>query len=61
MVTSGGKVSLVGGDAEAVDLGVRMLDCARTDTRQSLPESDSMIISSCAENDRHCDGGGLVA
>jgi hypothetical protein len=41
VVTSGGKVSLVGGDAEAVDLGVRMLDCARTDTRQSLPESNN--------------------
>jgi hypothetical protein len=33
VVTSGGKVSFVGGDAEAVHLGIRMLNCTRTDTR----------------------------
>jgi len=33
VMTSGGKVSFVGGDAEAVDLGIRMLNCTRTYTR----------------------------
>lgn len=31
--------SLVGSDAQAIDLGIRVLDCARADAREGLPEA----------------------
>lgn len=39
MVAGGGEEALVGGDAEAVDLGVGVLDGARADTGEGFPES----------------------
>lgn len=39
-VACGCKVALVGSDAEAIDLGVRVLDGTRADTGQRLPEAD---------------------
>lgn len=38
VVACGGKKALVRGDTEAVDLGVRMLDCTRAYPGKSLPE-----------------------
>lgn len=38
MVTSSREESLVGGDAESIDLGVRMLNGSRADTREGLPK-----------------------
>jgi len=33
VVAGGGEVALIGGDAEAIDLRVGVLDCARADSR----------------------------
>ena len=38
-VGGGGEETLVGGDAEAVDLGVGVLDCAGADAGEGFPES----------------------
>lgn len=38
MVAGGREEALVGGDTQAVDLRVGMLDCAGADARESLPE-----------------------
>lgn len=38
VVAGGGEEALVGRDAQAVDLGVRVLDRAGADARESLPE-----------------------
>lgn len=40
VMTGGGQVALVRGDAKTVDLGVRVLDSTRADTGQGLPEAD---------------------
>ena len=47
VVAGGGEEALVGGDAEAVDLGVWVLDRARADAREGLPETDRVIVSRC--------------
>lgn len=39
MVAGSGKEALVGRDAKPVDLGVWVLDGARTDARKGFPES----------------------
>ena len=39
VVPSGGEESLIGGDAESIDLRVRVLYCARTYSRECFPES----------------------
>ena len=39
VVTGGGEVALVRGDAEAVYLTVRMRDCARADAAERFPEA----------------------
>ena len=44
-VASGCQVALIRRDAEAVDLGVRMLDGTRTDTRQCFPKADKMQLA----------------
>jgi hypothetical protein len=38
VMAGGGEEAFVGRDAEAIDLRVRMLDCARADAREGLPE-----------------------
>lgn len=38
MVTGSGEESFVGGDTEAIDLRIGVLDRARADARQSLPK-----------------------
>ena len=47
MIASCGEEALVGGDAEAVYLGVGMLDSAGADARESFPEPNRVVISSC--------------
>lgn len=42
MMTSGGQELLVRRDRETIDLRVRVLNSARADTRQSLPEADDV-------------------
>jgi hypothetical protein len=42
-----GQEALVGGYAEPVHLTVRVLNCARADARQSFPEADCVVITSC--------------
>ena len=39
MVTSGGEVSFVGRDAEAVDLRIRVRDGAGADSREGFPKA----------------------
>ena len=39
--------ALVGRDAEAVDLGLRVLDRARADAREGLPEADGVVVTGC--------------
>lgn len=46
VVPRGGEVALVGRDAEPVDLGVRVLDCARADAREGFPEADRVVVTS---------------
>lgn len=41
-----GQVAFVGRDAQPVDLGVRMLDRARTYSREGFPETDGMVVAS---------------
>jgi len=48
VVACSGEETLVWRDAEAIDLRIRVLDCARADTRQSLPEPNGVIVTSCA-------------
>jgi len=50
VVAGGGKISLVGGDAQAVHLRVWVLDRSRTDARKCLPEPDGVVITSCAHH-----------
>lgn len=52
VVAGGGKISLVGGDAEAVHLRVWVLDRSRADARKGLPKPDGMVITSCARHRR---------
>lgn len=40
VVTAGGKETLIGSDTKAIDLRVRVLDGARADSGQRLPEAD---------------------
>jgi hypothetical protein len=40
VMASSGEESFVGGDTEAVDLGVRVLDRSRANTREGLPEAE---------------------
>ena len=44
-----GKKSFIRGDAESIDLRIRMLDCTGADARQSFPESNCVIIASCRQ------------
>ena len=39
MMTSGGEVSLIGGDAQSIDLRVGMLNRPGADPAKSFPES----------------------
>lgn len=48
VVAGGGEEALIGGDAEAVDLRVRVLDRSRADAREGLPETDRVIVSRCS-------------
>ena len=52
MVTSSRKETLVRRDAESIDLRVRVLDCARTDTRERLPETALNKVSILATRQR---------
>lgn len=45
VVSSCGKVTLVGRDAQAVDLRIRMLNGTRAYTRKGFPESNGMVIT----------------
>lgn len=45
VVAGGGEEALVGGDAEAVDLGVGVLDRARADAGEGLPEADRVVVA----------------
>ena len=47
MISCRSKEALVGGDAETIYLGVRVLDCPRADARESFPETNCVIITSC--------------
>lgn len=47
LVARGSEVALVGGDAEAVHLGVGVLDGARADARKRFPEPDRVVVTSC--------------
>lgn len=52
VVAGGSKISLVGGDAQAVHLRVWVLDRSGTDARKGLPKPDGMVITSCAHHRR---------
>lgn len=52
VMAGGGKISLVGGDAQAVHLRVWVLDRSRTDARKGLPKPNGMVITSCARHRR---------
>jgi hypothetical protein len=39
VVAGGGEIALVGGDAEAVDLRVRVWDCTGADAAKGFPEA----------------------
>lgn len=45
VVARGGEEALVGGDAEAVDLGVGMLDRPRAYAGERLPEADRVVVT----------------
>lgn len=45
VVAGSREESLVGGDGQSVDLRIRMLDCARANSRQSFPEPVNVSIS----------------
>lgn len=47
VVSGGGEIALVGGDAETIDLGVRVLDCAGADAGKGFPEADRVVVTSC--------------
>ena len=49
VVASGCEVSFIRRDAEAVDLRVWVLDGTGAYTRESFPEADGVIISSCSK------------
>ncbi len=49
MIAGCGEEALVGGDAEAVYLGVWMLDSAGADARESFPEPNCVVIPSCTK------------
>jgi hypothetical protein len=44
VVASGSEEAFVWRDAETVDLRVRVLDCARANTREGLPETERIIV-----------------
>ena len=46
VTTSGREIVLVWGDTETIDLGVRMVNGARADSRESLPKADGMVVTS---------------
>lgn len=46
VTTSRREIVLVWGDTETIDLGIRMLNRARADSRKSLPEADGMVVTS---------------
>ena len=43
VMTSCGKETFVGRDTEAVDLGIRVLDCPRANARESFPEAGPKV------------------
>lgn len=43
------EVFLIGGYAEAVDLGFGVLDCTTADAAEGFPEADCMVIPGCKE------------
>ena len=47
VVSSCGEVAFIWGDAQAIDLRVRMLYGAGTDARESFPEADGVVVASC--------------
>ena len=47
VVAGSGKVALVRGDAETVDLGVWVLDGPGADAREGFPEADGVVITGC--------------
>ena len=47
VVAGSGEEALIGGDTEAVDLRVWVLDRARADAGESLPKSDGMVVTRC--------------
>lgn len=56
MVTGCCKKSLVGRDAESIDLGIGVLNCSRADTRERLPESNCVVVTRSTKDDRHLGG-----
>jgi hypothetical protein len=51
VMTSSGKEAFVGGDTEAVDLGIRMLDRSRADAREGFPEAGWRGVSRASKAD----------
>jgi len=52
VMTSSRKKTFVGGYAKSIDLRVRVLDCARTDTRERLPETALKKVSTAVTRQR---------
>lgn len=50
MVACSSKVSFVGRYAEAIDLGVRVLNGTRANSRQGLPESVGSVVLAAGES-----------
>lgn len=53
VVASSREVALVGGDAQSVDLGIGMLNGSGAYSREGFPEPNGVVVTSCAEDDRH--------
>lgn len=59
MVAGGREEALVGRDAESVDLGVGVLDGARTNAREGFPEPVGVLAG--AQDHAHARGLGMSA
>jgi hypothetical protein len=52
VVAGGCQVAFVGGDAKAIDLGVRVWNCARADAGERFPEAWAKSLVRCAREKR---------
>lgn len=56
VVARGSQEPLIRGNTKTIDLGVWMLDCTRTDTRERFPKASGNIVSKSPGTDCHAVG-----